>query len=107
MCVMCTARILWFNINRSATYSIGVLEMGKLTYGTVKWFSTRKGYGYIAGDDGIDYFVHFNDLEEQPGGKFKYLDQDGRVSFIPISTPKGLSASRVVRLTDMGGADGS
>ena len=29
---------------------------------TVKWFSAQKGYGFITGEDGIDYFAHFSGL---------------------------------------------
>ena len=32
--------------------------------GTVKFFDTTKGYGFIAADDGKDYFVHMSGLEE-------------------------------------------
>ena len=32
--------------------------------GNLKWFNTEKGYGFIAGDDGKDYFVHATNLEE-------------------------------------------
>ena len=32
--------------------------------GTVKFFNERKGYGFIAGEDGNDYFVHVSDVSE-------------------------------------------
>ena len=31
--------------------------------GTVKWFSARRGYGFITDEDGIDYFVHFSEIQ--------------------------------------------
>jgi len=33
--------------------------------GTVKFFSIEKHYGFIVGDDGLDYFVHLNDLVDK------------------------------------------
>ncbi|HHE36500.1 MAG TPA: cold shock domain-containing protein [Candidatus Woesearchaeota archaeon] len=32
--------------------------------GTVKWFNQQKGYGFIAGSDGKEYFVHHSSLAE-------------------------------------------
>ncbi len=33
--------------------------MSETLQGTVKWFSAQKGYGFITGEDGIDYFATF------------------------------------------------
>ena len=30
--------------------------------GTVKWFSARKGYGFLTDEEGVDYFVHFSNI---------------------------------------------
>ena len=46
--------------------------------GTVKWFDTRKGYGFIVGDDGQDYFVHYSQIQADG---YKTLHTDERVSF--------------------------
>lgn len=44
----------------------------KTVRGTVKWFSARRGYGFITDEGGTDYFVHFFELQmggqESPGG---------------------------------------
>ena len=40
-------------------YSKGEKDMSETLQGTVKWFSAQKGYGFITGEDGIDYFAHF------------------------------------------------
>ena len=33
-----------------------------MSEGTVKWFNTRKGYGFIAAADGKDVFVHYSSI---------------------------------------------
>ena len=49
--------------------------MSETLQGTVKWFSAQKGYGFITGEDGIDYFAHFSDgwipeIKRWPAGPF-------------------------------------
>ncbi|HBA69818.1 MAG TPA: hypothetical protein DCZ40_10755 [Lachnospiraceae bacterium] len=36
--------------------------MEKRVNGTVKWFSARKGYGFITDEEGGDYFAHFSQI---------------------------------------------
>jgi len=58
--------------------------------GVVKWFNTRKGFGFIKGDDNEDYFVHHSALAQ---GTF--LRDNDRVSFEPVQTDKGNQAKDV------------
>lgn len=61
--------------------------------GTVKWFNAKKGYGFIAPENGSeDIFVHFSAIESQG---YRSLNQDQRVEFIIEQGPKGLQASNV------------
>jgi len=57
--------------------------------GTVKWFSRDKGFGFIQGEDGKDYFVHHSALE----GIF--IRENDKVSFDPTETDKGVQAQNV------------
>lgn len=64
--------------------------------GKVKWFDTKKGYGFIEADDGSgDVFVHFGDIA---GEGYKTLQQGEKVQFEANDTPKGKKASQVRRL---------
>jgi len=58
--------------------------------GTVKWFSGRKGFGFIQGEDGKDYFVHHTALPQ--GAR---INEGDKVSFEPTSTDKGDQAQKV------------
>ena len=58
--------------------------------GVVKWFNTRKGFGFIKGDDNEDYFVHHSALSQ---GTF--LRDNDRVAFEPAQTDKGKQAKDV------------
>ncbi len=64
--------------------------MAERVEGSVKWFSTDKGYGFVSGDDGEEYFVHHTALEQ--GIRLREGD---RVSFEPVQTEKGKQAKNV------------
>lgn len=60
--------------------------------GYVKWFKDIKGFGFITSSEGIDYFVHYSDIE---GNGFKTLAENDEVSFDIRQGPKGLQATNV------------
>jgi len=63
--------------------------------GTVKWFSERKGYGFIEQDDGGDIFVHHSSINM---AGFKTLNQGDRVSFEVGEGTKGPAAQNVTKI---------
>jgi len=63
-----------------------------VTTGTVKWFSSEKGFGFISQESGEDVFVHFSGIE---GGGYKNLEENQQVEFDVTQGPKGLQATNV------------
>ena len=63
--------------------------------GNVKWFDSKKGYGFIINPDGKDVFVHFTSIE---GDGFRSLKDGERVDYEQIQGEKGLLAQHVKRL---------
>ncbi len=63
--------------------------------GTVKWFSEKKGFGFIAQNNGEDIFVHYSSIN-MPG--FKSLAEGDRVSFEVEEGNKGSQAKDVRKL---------
>ena len=62
--------------------------------GTVKWFSEKKGYGFIEQDEGQDVFVHYSSIN-MPG--FKTLREGERVSFEIEEGNRGPVAKNVMK----------
>ncbi|HUU40289.1 MAG TPA: cold-shock protein [Desulfatiglandales bacterium] len=60
--------------------------------GTVKWFSDKKGYGFIAQDDEQELFVHHTGIN---GSGFKSLNEGQRVRFDVETSPRGPKAINV------------
>lgn len=60
--------------------------------GTVKWFDSGKGYGFIQAEDGVDVFVHFSGIEKDG---FKTLEQGQVVSFDVTDGKRGPQAVKV------------
>jgi len=60
--------------------------------GTVKWFNSDKGYGFITPESGKDVFVHFSAIEE---AGYKTLDEGQAVEFDVTDGDKGPQASNV------------
>jgi CspA family cold shock protein len=63
--------------------------------GIVKWFNEKKGFGFIAQEDGNDVFVHHSAINM---AGFKSLDDGDHVSFDVVEGDRGLSAKNVTRL---------
>ncbi|PJI49358.1 MAG: cold-shock protein [Pseudomonas sp.] len=61
--------------------------------GTVKWFNTSKGFGFISRDSGEDIFVHFRAIR---GEGHRILIEGQRVEFSVIQRDKGLQAEDVI-----------
>lgn len=64
-----------------------------MSQGTVKWFNSDKGFGFIQVEGGEDVFVHFSAIQ---GDGYKSLDEGQRVTFDIVQGQKGPQAANVV-----------
>lgn len=69
--------------------------MAERIQGSVKWFNSTKGFGFIAREEGDDVFVHFNEIV---GDGYKTLNEDDQVQFEVEQGQKGLQAKNVTKI---------
>jgi CspA family cold shock protein len=69
--------------------------MSERETGTVKWFNTAKGFGFIGREGADDVFVHYSSIR---GEGFKNLEEGQRVEFSVEQGAKGPQAADVVPL---------
>jgi len=60
--------------------------------GTVKWFNSSKGFGFISREGGDDVFVHFSAIQSEG---YKSLEEGQKVEFSVVQGPKGPQAADV------------
>ena len=60
--------------------------------GTVKWFNSTKGYGFIIRDQGGEIFVHYSAIN---GSGYRSLEEGQRVEFEVGESDKGQQAREV------------
>ncbi|MFJ7405931.1 MULTISPECIES: cold-shock protein [unclassified Lysinibacillus] len=63
--------------------------------GTVKWFNSEKGFGFIEVEGENDVFVHFSAIQ---GEGFKTLDEGQKVEFEVVDGNRGPQAANVNKL---------
>ena len=63
--------------------------------GIVKWFSDKKGFGFIEQEEGDDIFVHFSAIS---ASGFKSLGEGDRVTFDVEDTDRGPAAKNVMKV---------
>jgi CspA family cold shock protein len=66
----------------------------KMVKGTVKWFDSRKGFGFIVSDEGTDIFVHYSAIQSDKD-EFRTIYEGDEVEFEVTQGQKGPQASDV------------
>lgn len=82
--------------------STRVRGIATVATGTVKWFNSEKGFGFIQQENGPDVFVHYSAIDMSG---YRSLEEGQAVEFDVTDGPKGLLASGV-HATEVGVAAG-
>jgi CspA family cold shock protein len=70
------------------------VEGTNMNKGTVKWFNSEKGYGFITAEGGEDVFVHFSAINAEG---FKTLEEGQAVTFDVVEGNRGKQAANVTK----------
>ena len=83
----------FYNVNEITNFIGGIFLMNK---GTVKWFNSEKGYGFISSDEGgEDVFVHFSSIVADG---YKTLNEGQKVTYDVEDDPKDSSKKRAINV---------
>lgn len=63
--------------------------------GTVKWFNSEKGFGFITTEEGTDVFAHYSQIQKDG---FKTLNEGESVEFDVVEGAKGPQAENIITL---------
>lgn len=77
------------------TAAAAAARLGPKETGSVKWFSSSKGFGFITRENGEDIFVHFRSIS---GDGHRILREGQKVEFAVTEGSKGLQAEDVIAL---------
>ncbi|KAA3633581.1 MAG: cold-shock protein [Calditrichaeota bacterium] len=69
--------------------------MSEREQGTVKWFNSEKGYGFVTRENGSDVFVHFSAIKKEG---FKALEEGQKVEFGVTDGDRGPQATDVTEV---------
>jgi cold shock protein len=85
--------VAWQLQARVGGSSVRLKEKQSMAQGSVKWFNSEKGYGFIAQDGGgADVFVHYSAIQADG---YRSLEENQRVEFEITQGPKGPQADQV------------
>lgn len=65
--------------------------------GTVKWFNSRRGYGFITDEDGVESFVHYSEIVAEG---YRSLDEGAKVTYDVRTDDQGRSVACNVHIAD-------
>ena len=71
--------------------------MSERETGTVKWFNSTKGFGFIERENDKDVFVHYSEINVEG---YRSLDEGQKVEFTLVEGEKGPQAQNVVPVTE-------
>ncbi len=67
--------------------------MAEREIGTVKWFNSTKGFGFIERENEKDVFVHYSEIDDTG---YRSLEEGQRVEFTVVDGDKGPQAQKVI-----------